>query len=180
MKSLVWSSGWWIWSVRDDLLHGLYCRGKTLLNSRSAHIETKRYSPDRGTASKEGGRWGRCPFPSGCDVAPPGAWCCSAESGSFRSPRHLLCAICPRGSWCRGSVKCVTPCVLVGGQGLLPYRKCLVSVQPAQRLFYSCLAIHLSRCLRLLALVTVWGMQALRLWCTVICCLYVASLSFWG
>lgn len=100
--------------------------------------------------------------------------------GHFSSPRRLLCAICPHGSWCRGSVKCVTPFILLGGQGCLPYRKCLVSVQPAQRLFYSCLAIHLSRCLRLLALVTVWGMQALRLWCTVIRCLYVACLSFWA
>lgn len=102
------------------------------------------------------------------------------QTGNFCSPRRLLCAICPRGSWCGGSVKCVTPFILLGGQGRLPYRKCLVSVQPAQRLFYSCLAIHLLRCLRLLALVTVWGMQALKLWCTVICCLYVASLSFWG
>lgn len=108
------------------------------------------------------------------DVAP------QKRMGHFSRPRRLLCAICPRSSWCRGSVKCVTPFILLGGQGCLPYRKCLVSVQPAQRLFYSCLAIHLPRCLRLLALVTVWGMQALRLWCTVICCLYVSSLSFWG
>lgn len=71
------------------------------------------------------------------------------QTGRFSSPQRLLCAIYPRGSWCRGSVKCVTPFILLGGQGRLPYRKCLVSVQPAQRLFYSCLAIHLPRCLSL-------------------------------
>lgn len=63
--------------------------------------------------------------------------------------------------------------------GLSHGQKCLVSLQPAQRLFYRSLAIHLPRCLRLLAPVAaVRGAPRLR--CTGRCCLRAASLSVWG
>lgn len=85
------------------------------------------------------------------------------QSGSCRSlpwvtPPSCLVPSAP-GSPVQGRCEMCNPVYPARWPGRLPYRKCLVSVQPAQRLFYSSLAIHLSRCLRLLALVTVWGMQ---------------------
>jgi len=63
--------------------------------------------------------------------------------------------------------------------GLSHGQKCLVSLQQAQRLFYRRLAIHLPRCLRLLAPVAA-ARGAPRLRCTGRCCLRAASLSVWG
>lgn len=88
------------------------------------------------------------------------------QSGSCRSLTWVIppsCGVCLVSSALRslvqGRCEMCNPVYPARWSGRLLYRKCLVSVQPAQRLFYSCLAIHLLRCLRLLALVTVWGMQ---------------------
>lgn len=83
----------------------------------------------------------------GCRVAPAGPW-----RGSLLHPAPVHPPVLGRCEMCN-------PVYPARWSGRLPYRKCLVSVEPAQRLFYSCLAIHLSRCLRLLALLAVWGMQ---------------------
>lgn len=105
-----------------------------------------RFEPGRAVLTWEG-KWGKSHPPCGCRVLLP-----------WVIPPSCLVPSAP-GSLEQGRCDMCNPVYPARCSGRLPYRKCLVSVQAAQRLFYSCLAIHLSRCLRLLALVTVWGMQ---------------------
>lgn len=129
----------------------IFCRDKPLLNGRWASLQTRPCSSDMG-ACKQGGWKVREKSSS--------LW---LQSGSCRSLTWVFPPSClvpsALGSLVQGRCEMCNPVFPVRWSGRLPYRKCLVSVQAAQRLFYSCLAIHLSRCLRLLALVTVWGMQ---------------------
>lgn len=146
----IWNSSWVLKHEDEKPLSGLlaggsqlfvmiFCRDKPVLNGRWASLQTRLWSSDMGAANEGNGRWGK---------KSSFLW---LQSGSCRSlmwiiPSILPCAICP---WCRGGVKCVTPFILRGGRAVSRTENALFPSSQHKRLFYSCLAIHLSRCLRL-------------------------------